>query len=146
MSGKITVVLILGFSFCFGIIFFYFQSFAYYQEVSGIKKIEVQDRKIEVKDYLGIRADTSALKMRSCFIAKSSDFRNLPPAKKPQPLNAPFWFDCFNSKDLQEAIDGGRAKAYLAKENEADGIDRLVVIYPNGKGYEWRQLNKKYLN
>ena len=146
MSGKITVITILGTSLFFGIIFFYFQSYAYYQEFSGVVKIEVQNRKIDVENYLGIKAKTSALKMRSCFVVKPSAFRNLSLAENPQPLKAPFWFDCFNSKDLQQAIDDKRAKAYLAKENEADGIDRLVVIFPNGRGYEWRQLNKKYLN
>ena len=51
-----------------------------------------------------------------------------------------------NSKDLQNAIDVGNARAYLAVENEVEGIDRFVVIYPDGRGYEWRQLNKKYLD
>jgi hypothetical protein len=133
MSGKITVIIILGASLSFGIVFFYFQSFAYYQEFSGVAKIEVQDREIGVEDYLGIKASTSALKMRSCFVVKPAAFRNLPLAENPQPLKAPFWFDCFNSKDLQEAIDDDRAKAYVAQENEADGIDRLVVIFPNGR-------------
>tara|TARA_B100000029_G_scaffold474429_1_gene516720 strand:- start:162 stop:602 length:441 start_codon:yes stop_codon:yes gene_type:complete len=145
MSGKMTVIIILGSSFCFGILFFYFQTFAYYQEVLGLQSITVDSRKIEVWDYKGIRASTSALKMRSCFNAEVRDFQDLTLAKNPQPLSAPFWFSCFNSKDLQNAIDDGRAKAYIAVENERKGVDRLVIIYPDGKGYEWRQLNKKYL-
>ncbi len=146
MNGKITVTVILGFSIFFGILFYYFQTYAYYQEVSGVENILVSDKRIKVWNYQGIRADTSALKMRSCFKVQTSAFRALAPAENPQPLNAPFWFSCFNSKDLQNAIDDGSARAYLAKENEVEGIDRLVVIYPDGRGYEWRQLNKKYLD
>jgi len=146
MNGKVTVIIILGGSFCFGILFFYFQTFAYYREVSGLQKIIVDSKRIEVWNYQGIRASTSALKMRSCFNTEVKTFHNLTLAKNPQPLTAPFWFSCFNSKDLQNAIDDGTAKAYIAVENEVKGIDRLVVIYPDGKGYEWRQLNKKYLD
>lgn len=146
MTGKVTVIIILGFSFCFGVLFFYFQTFAYYREVSGLKFITVNTKKIEVWNYQGISAKTSALKMRSCFNTNVSAFQTLALAKKPQPLTAPFWFSCFNSKDLQNAIDVGNARAYLAEENEVEGIDRFVVIYPDGRGYEWRQLNKKYLD
>ena len=59
-------------------------------------------------------------------------------------LPAPFWFNCFEYKSIQSDIDKGLLKAYLA-ENEAPGIDRYIAVYENGIGFEWRQLNKTYL-
>ena len=146
MSGKKTVIFILGFCFCFCGLFFYFQTYAYYQEVYGVKSILVNEKKIKVWNYQGIKANTSALKMRSCFNSKPSEFVTLYPAKNAKPLSAPFWFSCFNSKKLQIAIDKGIIVAYLAVENEKPGIDRFVTIFPGGNGYEWRQLNERYLD
>ena len=144
MTGKITVILLIGVTLIFGIFFFYFQTFAYYSKVSTKNQIVVNKIQIKVEDYIGIRSDVSKLKLRGCFNTDPSAFEFFVTSVKASPLSAPFWFDCFDYKKIQFNIDNGTLKAYLAEENEYPGIDRYVAISINGIGYEWRQLNEKY--
>ena len=60
-------------------------------------------------------------------------------------MQAPFWFNCFDNEKIQKSLENNDASAFLAKENELDGIDRIVAIYSDGRGYQWRQLNSKYM-
>jgi hypothetical protein len=57
------------------------------------------------------------------------------------PRNAPNWFECFNSKRIGKDLSNGLATAFLGSKNLEYGIDRYVVIYPNGWGYAWHELN-----
>ena len=47
MSGKITVILLISVTIIFGIIFFYFQNFAYYSRVSNKEIIVVNNTQIK---------------------------------------------------------------------------------------------------
>ena len=49
MSGKITVILLISVTIIFGIIFFYFQNFAYYSRVSNKEIKVVNNTQIKVK-------------------------------------------------------------------------------------------------
>ena len=144
MTGKITVILLIMITLIFGIAFFYFQTYAYYSKVSSKEKIVVNKTQIKVEDYIGIRSDVSKLKLRGCFNVDPSAFEFFVTNIKASPLSAPFWFECFDYKEIQSDIDNGTLKAYLAEENEYPGIDRYVAISISGIGYEWRQLNEKY--
>ena len=144
MTGKITVILLIGVTLIFGIFFFYFQTYAYYSKVSTKNQIVVNKIQIKVEDYIGIRSDVSKLKLRGCFNIDPSAFEFFVTSIKASPLSAPFWFECFDYKEIQSDIDNGTLKAYLAEENEYPGIDRYVAISISGIGYEWRQLNEKY--
>ena len=144
MTGKITVILLIGVTLIFGIFFFYFQTYAYYSKVDAKEQIIVNKIQIKVEDYIGIRSDVSKLKLRGCFNIDPSAFEFFLTSIKASPLSAPFWFECFDYKEIQSDIDNGTLKAYLAEENEYPGIDRYVAISINGIGYEWRQLNEKY--
>ena len=57
------------------------------------------------------------------------------------PRNAPRWFECFNSKRIGKDLSSGSATAFLGRKNFEYGIDRYVVIYPDGRGYAWHELN-----
>ena len=41
MTGKITVILLIGITLIFGIVFFYFQTYAYYSKVDAKEQIIV---------------------------------------------------------------------------------------------------------
>ena len=144
MTGKITVILLIVITLIFGIVFFYFQTYAYYSKVDVKEQIIVNKIQIKVEDYIGIRSDVSKLKLRGCFNIDPSAFEFFVTSIEASPLSAPFWFECFDYKEIQSDIDNGTLKAYLAEENEYPGIDRYVAISKNGIGYEWRQLNEKY--
>ena len=89
---------------------------------------------------------SSALKLRGCFEVDPSVLSDQQLAENPTPLAAPFWFKCFDYEYLHNQIVKGYPKVYLAQKNEYDGIDRLVLVFDNGKAYQWRQLNSKFLD
>lgn len=144
MSGKILMGGLIAFVVIFGASLFYFQVYAFYQRVEGLAAIDVQGHDVPVEGYEGIDAETSGLKLRGCFTTDPAAFDGLAVHDQPTPLSPPFWFDCFDHEALQQDLDAGRATAYLAAENEKDGIDRVVAVYPDGRAYQWRQLNEKY--
>ena len=146
MSGTKVVILLLGFTVLFGITLYYFQVFAFYEKVNSVTQIKVLNRAVEVTNYTGIDSSTSGLKLRGCFKADPKDFSGLTLASNPTPLSAPFWFECFDNVKLQRDLNKGLLKGFMAKENEKDGIDRIVAIYPNGDGFQWRQLNAKFVD
>lgn len=92
----------------------------------------------------GIDATSSGLKLRGCFTVSPVDFEMLDVAANPVPLSAPKWFKCYDVGEIQQDLDAGMSVAYLAAENENDGIDRFIAVYPDGRAFQWRQLNEKY--
>ena len=146
MNGKVFVILFLFCTIVFAIALYYFQVFAFYIKSDGLKSISVFDRNISVRNYRGIDSVTSGLKLRGCFKVDPNEFAEIPSLSNATPLSAPSWFSCFDHVKIQKAIDAGSAKAFLASENEKDGIDRVVAVYPNGTAFQWRQLNSKFLD
>ena len=146
MSGKFVVTSLLMFTVVFSLVLYYFQVFAFYNRSDGFTSIKVFARNVPVRNYRGIDSVTSGLKLRSCFNVRPEEFSELPILVKATPLSAPFWFDCFDHKKIQKAIESGSAKAFLVFENEKDGIDRVVAVYSDGTAFQWRQLNSKYLD
>lgn len=57
------------------------------------------------------------------------------------PLTAPSWFDCFDAKDIGARLESGEAIAFMSLENITYGVDRIVAVLPDGRGYAWHQLN-----
>lgn len=146
MNGKILVISLIIFTFVFSAALYYFQVFAFYKRADGLASIEAFGDIIPVQNYRGIDSDTSGLKLRGCFDVDPQEFTEFPSLSRATPLSAPFWFNCFDHIKIQKAIDLGYAKAFLVSENEKDGIDRIVAVYPNGIAFQWRQLNSKYLD
>lgn len=144
MSGRRLVTAFLALVLGLGALLFYTQNYAFYDRVDGRQFILVQGNEIPVEGYLGIDAKSSGLKRRGCFRTDPAAFTDMPIAEAPEPLNPPFWFDCFVPEDIATDLAEGRAKAYIAALEEQDGIDRLVAVYPDGRGFEWRQLNAKF--
>jgi hypothetical protein len=146
MSGKLLVILLISFTVGFSAVLYYFQVFAFYNKADGLLSINILEKDFNVQNYKVIDSVTSGLKLRGCFSVSPSEFSNLPSLARATPLAAPFWFSCFDHVKIQLAIDNGNAKAFLVSENEKDGIDRVVAVYPDGKAFQWRQLNSKFLD
>ena len=146
MNGRILVISLLTFTILFSIVLYYFQVFAFYKKSDGLSHIKVFEKSVPVQNYQGIDSLASGLKLRGCFMVDPNAFATLPILMSATPLSAPFWFDCFDNVEIQKAINSGQAKAFLVAENEKDGIDRVVAVYPSGKAFQWRQLNSKFLD
>lgn len=138
MSGRILAGGLVLFAVIFGAALWWFQTRGFYQETARAEVI-VAGAVIPVTDYQGIDADTSPLKLRSCFTAAELTG---PPAENPDPLVAPGWFDCFDAKAISDDLTAGAARAIVAESNAPFGFDRIIAQYPDGRAFQWRQINK----
>ena len=99
-----------------------------------------------VANMVSVDKNSSPLGFRACFevensLAMVTETYTLIEAV---PLEAPVWFDCFDADALGLALEEGRALAFLGTRDIADGVDRVVAIMDDGRGFAWHQLNEKY--
>ena len=59
-----------------------------------------------------------------------------------EPLTAPGWFDCFDAEAIAAELRTGTAIAFTGTRNFEYGIDRVVAITSDGRGYVWHQVNE----
>ena len=147
MSGKLLMSLFLAAAAIFGAAMYYYQVYAYYDEIAGLESIDVQGRAIPVSGYTGIDSDTSPNKLRGCFTADPADFADVPLAEDPEPLLAPRWFGCFDAEAIARDLEAGAAIAYLAGDETPQGaagyeIHRMIAVYPDGRAYLWRHYRE----
>lgn len=152
MTGKILVSSIFLASVIFGGAIYYLQVYAYYREVPAAELPPVElialatglPEAIEVSGVSAIDSDSSPLRFRSCFTLEddaASLAETYQPYANADPLNAPGWFDCFNAREIGLALEAGQAKAYLSEPDFVYGFDRVIAVFPDGRGFVWPQLN-----
>lgn len=153
MSGRLVGTFIVGIALIAGVAIYWLQLYAFYDEVSaedGIRMTNLVTGQPEIvlyDSFQGIDADSSPLRYRGCFTTTMSlamlteTFEHYEHAT---PLTAPRWFDCFDAVAIGAAIESGEALAFLGERDIKDGVDRVVAIYPDGRGFAWHQLNDKY--
>lgn len=144
MSGRRVMIAFLAVVAVFAAALVYFQLFAFYERTEGVGGLPVGEGVAMIADYEGIDAATSPLKLRGCFRADPADFAAARPAPEAEPLTAPFWFRCFDARAIAADLDAGRATAYALESDRPPGFDLMVAIYPDGRGYLWRQLNDRF--
>ncbi|WP_377507112.1 DUF6446 family protein [Octadecabacter sp. R77987] len=135
-----------------GFAMYYLQVYAYYDkvttedvgEVQLVSVISGQSEPILFENFKAIDSDSSPIRFRACFDTPLSQamltetYTILPQA---EPLVAPSWFDCFDAREIGEALESGDAIAFMGVENISYGIDRIVAIMPDGRGFSWHQIN-----
>lgn len=135
-----------------GVGMYYLQVYAYYEEVPQTEAAQVMltsvvsgvPEAIDAQNAQAIDAQSSPIRYRACFETTSSVAmltETFVVTDKAVPLVAPSWFDCFNAETLGDDLDSGAAIAFMGQEHIEYGIDRMVAIYPDGRGYAWNQLN-----
>ncbi|OUX41187.1 hypothetical protein CBE37_05360 [bacterium TMED277] len=146
MNGRSFIFVFIGFLMIFTLFLFYFQNFAFYERLTVKSRLAIEKKMVEVINYNGIDASSSGLKLRECFTVTEESFeiKDLTIYQNPTPLNAPFWFECFNAESITLDLNANKAVAFLSKKEEFDGIDKVIALYPDGTGFQWRQLNDKY--
>lgn len=145
MSGKIVVIVILACALFGGVALYYLQVYGYYNAVEDPGGFAVQgpDGPVAIgySGFEGIDAESSPLRYRACF-ATDAALTDLPePLEDATPRNAPGWFDCFDAEAIADALKGGTARAYFAKKNIHYGVDRIIAITEDGRGFVWHDLN-----
>ncbi len=100
--------------------------------------------RLEVAELQAIRASSSPLGFRACFRLPDVDRLDqtlLQQMDRPAPRIPPRWFTCFDPGDIANALKTGRAVVYLGEKNIAYGVDRVVAIFDDGRGFAWHELN-----
>ena len=152
MSGKLFGGALLVLSIVAGIAMYYLQVYAYYDEVQANGTDDVvmtvlatgQAEPILYEDYQAIDSDSSPIRYRACFTTTMSQAMMTETYEifdRPEPLVAPSWFDCFDAKEVGAALESGKALAFMGQENYQYGIDRVVAVMDDGRGYVWHQIN-----
>lgn len=153
MSGKVLGISMVVFALIFGAVVYYMQEYAYYEPVAAdspaaeIRLTAVATgvaEPVPADDVRAIDANSSPVRFRACFKTPltvpllTETYRVY---EKPVPLVAPKSFDCFDANAIGEALERGDAFAFLGQANITYGIDRVIAIFPDGRGYVWNQIN-----
>ncbi|PRY25031.1 hypothetical protein CLV78_102208 [Aliiruegeria haliotis] len=152
MSGKIIAGGIVVLSIIAGIAIYYLQVYHYYEEVDAsgeqvmLTLLYGAPEPILAEGIEAIDATSSPIRYRACFTTPMSQAmltETYEPYPQAEPLNAPHWFDCFDSQEIGLALEQGEALAFLGERNFAHGVDRVVAIFGDGRGYVWHQVNEE---
>lgn len=147
--GKFLTVLLVGSALFAGASMYYLQVYGLYDEVqtSEVQLVSVVDdlpESISFDNFEAIDSDSSPIRYRACFTTEMS----LPlltetyvGLDRAEPRNAPTWFDCFDAATIAGEIAAGTALPFLGQKNIHFGVDRIVVITDDGRGYVWHDLN-----
>lgn len=149
MNGKIIVTSILLSSLIGGIALYYLQVYGFYKtvdvaEVALVSVVSDAPEPISVLAFEAIDADSSPIRYRACFttdMSLSLLTETYVGLKTATPRNAPNWFDCFDADDIAAELDAGTALPFLGQKNVHFGVDRIVAITADGRGYIWHELN-----
>ncbi|MEO9572507.1 MAG: DUF6446 family protein [Tateyamaria sp.] len=149
MSGKLIGLIILIGSLIGGIALYYLQVYGFYEpvveaEVQLVSVVSDMPEPITIDDFEAIDAESSPIRYRACFTTDLSlallteTYVGLADAT---PRNAPHWFDCFDAEAIAAELDAGTALPFLGEKNIEFGVDRIVAITEDGRGYVWHELN-----
>ena len=130
----------------------YLQVYAYYSTVvpNGTSDVVLTPldgsdvQAVKYSDFKAIDSNSSPIRYRACFTAQNTAdelkalYVSLTDA---EPLVAPGWFDCFDAEEIGAAIEAQSATSFLSIENVSYGIDRIVSILDDGRGYAWNRIN-----
>lgn len=152
MMGRFLAGLIVVAALVAGVGMYYLQVYGFYEEVvvDGVNDVQMTSlstglpETILYEQFEAIDADSSPIRYRACFTTAQSvammteTYVDYP---KAEPLNAPEWFECFKSDEIGVALETGEAVAFLGTENIHYGIDRVIAVFPDGRGFVWHQIN-----
>lgn len=152
MSGRFIAVFIALTALIAGGAIYYLQVYAFYDRLPAQDTVMLAPvgggapQAVDVAGFQGIDANSSPLRYRACFtLAGAADLADrYQPYPAAEPLIAPGWFDCFDAAAIGAALESGRASAFLSQREIADGVDRVIAVYPDGRAFAWHQLNEKY--
>ena len=147
--GKFLAVFLLGSAVIAGASMYYLQVYGLYDEVktSDVQLVSVVDdlpETISFDNFQAIDSQSSPIRYRACFTTDlsisllSETYVGL---EKASPRNAPKWFDCFDAAAIGAELAAGTAVPFLGQKNVHFGVDRIVAITDDGRGYIWHDLN-----
>ncbi len=150
--GKVLTLFIVLTAIVAGVSMYYLQEYAFYEEIIPNGRDDVQLTSLVTDlpepalydNFRAIDADSSPIRYRACFTTTMSHAmlsETYVPIMNPVPRTAPGWFDCFDAAALGADLEAGRALAFLGTRNVQYGIDRIVAIHEDGRGFVWHEIN-----
>jgi hypothetical protein len=147
--GKFLAVLLLGSAAIAGASMYYLQVYGLYDEVqiNDVKLVSIFDdlpRSINFNNFQAIDSQSSPIRYRACFttdLTRSLLIETYVGLEKASPRNAPKWFECFDAAAIAGELAAGTAIPFLGQKNVHFGVDRIVAITDDGRGYIWHDLN-----
>jgi len=158
-ATRLAIVAILGSGLLAGIGMTYLQNYAGWAELDGDQVGIVQLQSVVTGELEPITAEnikgldtvqdgvrlSGALSFRACFTTPRSIAtltETFVIADDAEPLTSPRWFDCYDAREVGRALETGDAVAFKGAENISYGVDRMVAVFPDGRGFVWHQLNE----
>ena len=127
----------------------YFQFYAFYEDLAE-QPLVIGGTSYPVEHWQGIDASSSPLKRRVCLQVSEPVAGQISAEQtalaEAEPLVAPDWFECFNAKQIARDLEAGKAQAFALGASGFEGLDDVFALYPDGRGYLWRQLQERYRN
>lgn len=131
---------------------YYLQVYAFYEEVAVtgddvqlVNLVTEAPEPILFEDFQAIDGSSSPIRYRACFTTTMSHSlltETYVPFEGAEPRNAPGWFGCFDAEAIAAEIEAGTALTFLSAKNIGYGVDRVVAITEDGRGYVWHELNE----
>ncbi|MEM9350032.1 MAG: DUF6446 family protein [Pseudomonadota bacterium] len=150
MSGKLISIFLCLVTLAVGGGVYYAQVYGFYydvaeDEVRMTNLVTEEPEPILIEAFQAIDADSSPIRYRACFTTPTS-LATLTETyeifDEAEPLTAPGWFDCFDARALGDMIREGTAIAFTGTRNLEYGIDRVVAVTADGRGFVWHQVNE----
>jgi len=152
MTGRTAILLMLLSALIAGGGIYYAQVYAYYTELEP-SQVQVEltsmssgaPEAIIAENIRAIDSNSSPIRYRACFETTMSEAmlsETYEAFVNPVPNIAPGWFSCFDANAIGETLEEGQALAFLGQRNIQYGVDRVVAIMPDGRGFVWQQLNE----
>ena len=148
--ARVIIVLMLLTGAIAGGLLYYQQVYAYYDEVEftpdAVQMTSLTSGEPEtllIENFDAIDAISSPLRYRACFttpISLATLTETYVIVDEAEPRVAPSWFDCFDAEQIGADIRTD-AVVFMGVENIQYGIDRVVAVYPDGRGFAWHQIN-----
>jgi hypothetical protein len=149
MNGKIIGITILLSGLIGGAALYYLQIYGFYEEVAEedvhlVSVVTDLPEPIPFANFQAIDADSSPIRYRACFttgLSLAFLTETYVGLDKATPRNAPGWFDCFDADAIGAELAAGTALPFMGQKNVEFGVDRIVAITQDGRGYVWHELN-----
>ncbi|WP_010140092.1 DUF6446 family protein [Oceanicola sp. S124] len=145
--GRVLIVALVLTAVVAGGAIYYLQEYAYYERLEGeaiaLTTTDGTRQPFPATGIEAIDAYSSPIRYRACFTsaAATPDMSGYVPYPGAEPLQGPRWFGCYDAKEIGAALETGRATAYLSQQDVSYGVDRVVAIDAEGRGWVWHQIN-----
>lgn len=153
MNGRLVGILLMAAGLIAGAAMYYLQVYGFYEQVADredgtsvqmVGLVTGEAEPIAYDGFQAINADSSPIRFRACFttphsLAMLTETYEL--LEDATPRNAPGWFDCFDAAEIGAGLQDGSILAFQGLKNVDYGVDQIVAIHQDGRGWIWHDLN-----